>query len=90
MSPVTVSTTSPSGAEIFSPVARLPSSTTWGVDAFGVAALGVASSSPPQAATVSAVASATTISRMLRPTTTLPSGPPMNTPLSVSADRGRG
>ena len=69
MSPDTVSTTSPLGDEISSPAARVPSSTTCGDEAFGPAAWDASSCLPPQAAT----ASATTTSRMLRPTAS-PSG----------------
>ena len=73
MSPDTVSTTSPLGDEISSPAARVPSSTTCGDEAFGPAAWGASSCLPPQAATASAITSATTTSRMLRPTAS-PSG----------------
>jgi hypothetical protein len=56
-----------------SPAARVSSSTTWGDEAFGPAAWGASSCLPPQAATASAITSATTTSRMLRPTAS-PSG----------------
>jgi hypothetical protein len=91
MSPDTVSTTSPLGDEISSPAARVPSSTTCGDEAFGAAVLGASSClPPPQAATASAITSATTTSRMLRPTASLLGRVDLTVLVVVSADRGRG
>jgi hypothetical protein len=90
MSPDTVSTTSPLGDETFSPAARVPSSTTWGDEALGAADLGASSCLPPQAATASAVTSATTTSRMLRPTASLLGRVDLTLLVLVSADHGRG
>jgi hypothetical protein len=72
MAPDMVSTTSPVGAEIFSPAARLPSSTTSGEETSVLDACGALSSLPPQAATARAATSATRISRILRSTGSLP------------------
>src|SRR5215204_4818231 len=94
ISPVSVSTTSPWRAELSCPPARLPSSTTCGVEALGAGAFVAASSLPPQAATATATTRASTTSRILRPTATLPSGSRSNScelfRQIASAAEGRG